>query len=221
MDKAGSRSGVDPEAFAVAARTARMVTDAILSDPRLYGALLVALALALVAQQYLGWRRYAQLHALRRLVFPILHGWRGLFLVSDKGYRSDAEYLGTYDASVKQTWMKLVGRHPQLRKDAQGDGSPHLISSVKRRTLPDGSTQLSAAHVVWSHSDGSQTEAYLFVAPDGGTDVYAHHEPGVLDAKDHLSGEQADGDPRGVVRGAFSPGTLERRDSGAESGTED
>ena len=188
-----------------------MVTDAILSDPRTYGALLVALALALVAQRFLGWRRYAQLHALRRLVFPILHGWKGLFLVSDKGYRSDAEYLGTYSGSVREAWNRLV----------DADHSPHLISSVKRRPLPSGGTQLSAAHTVWSHSDGSQTEAYLFVAPDGGTDVYAHHEPGVIDAKDHLSGEQADGDPRGVVREAFGPGTLERRDSGGESGTED
>lgn len=178
-----------------------MVTDAILSDPRTYAALLVALALGLVAQQYLGWQRYTKLHALRRLVFPLLHGWKGVFLVSDKGYRSDPEYIGTYDGSVRETWGRLV----------DADHSPHLISSVKRRPLPSGGTQLSAAHTVWSHSDGSQTEAYLFVAPDGGTDVYVHHEPGVMDPEAHLSGEQTDGDPRGVVRDVFGENALTRR----------
>jgi hypothetical protein len=167
------------------------ITETILSDPRLVAGLTVALALGLVAQRFLGWRRYAALHRLRVVVFPLLDGRDGLFLVSRKEYReNDAEYLGTVNASVREVFGTLTG---------EGDGSPHLLSSIKARPLPDGTTQYSAAHVVWTHTDGSQTEAYLFRAPEGGTDVYGHHEPSVMTPRKHLEGAQTDGDPRQVI----------------------
>lgn len=168
-----------------------MVTEQILSDPRLVAGLTVALAVALVAQRFLGWRRYVTLHRLRVFAFPFLNGREGLFLVSRKEYREDdAEYLGTVDASVRAVFGTLTG---------DADGSPHLLSSIKARPLPDGGTQYSAAHVVWTHTDGSQTEAYLFRGVDGGTDVYAHHEPSVMTPRKHLEGAQTDGDPRQVI----------------------
>ena len=98
----------------------------------------------------------------------------------------------TREQSVKAVWKQLV---------AEG-GSPHVVNSLKRRPGPDGGAEYSAAHVLWRH-DGHQTEAYLFRNSDGTTDVYAHFEPSVLDAVDHLAGEQTDGDPEGVVRRAL------------------
>jgi hypothetical protein len=60
------------------------------------------------------------------------------------------------------------------------------------------------AHLVWTHDDGTQSEAYLFRGADGGIDIYSHGEPSVTTPKEHLEGEQIDGDPRGVVRDALS-----------------
>jgi len=181
-----------------------MLPTSLTSDPRAY-ALFVAALIALVAwQRTLSWREYAPLHRLKTTVLPILDRLKrhpavpipaGLLLISRKGYREhDAEFLTTDADSVRAVWQRLVA----------GGASPHLINSVKRRPTPDGGTQLSAAHVVWLHADGTQTEAYLFAAVEsGGTDIYAHHEPSVTDPEAHLSGAQRNGDPRGVVRAAL------------------
>lgn len=176
----------------------------LFDDPRGLAALAVVLAVLLVAQRFLGWRRYAMLHRLRLVVFPLLDGREGLFLVSRKGDRDDDEYLGTVDKSVAETWKQLVSPD-------DGDGSPHLLSAVKVRRLADGTRQYAEAHAVWTHADGSQTESYLFAAPDGGTDVYAHNEPSVTTPRKHLTGAQTDGDPYGVVRAAFDADALTDR----------
>ena len=172
-----------------------MLPEPFASDPRAYGALVVILALALVAQRFMGWRRYKMLHSLRTIIFPLLDGKKGLFLVSGKGYTDDAEYLTTVDESVRGVFQTLV---------SEGDGSPHLLSSIKVRELPNGDKQYSAAHVVWTHTDGAQTEAYLFSSPEGGTDVYVHVEASVIYPREHLEGEQIDGDTRGVVAEALA-----------------
>jgi len=167
---------------------------AVFDEPAAYVALVIALAAALVGQRFLGWRRYAALHRLRLAVFPILDGYEGLFLVSTKRARDDPEYLGTVDdASVRDVWSTLT----------DAGASPHLLSTVKARPWSMGTTQFARAHAVWTHSDGSQTEAYLFAATPSSVDVYAHHEPTVLTPEKHLSGAQTDGDPRGVVTAAL------------------
>lgn len=168
-----------------------MLPDAIASDPRLYAGLVVVLALLVVAQHFLDWHTYSQIHRAKALVFPLAQRYTRVLLVSRKGFRDDdAEYLTTIDDSVRGVWRTLV----------DAGASPHTISSVKRRPLPEGGTQLSSAHAVWIHNDGSQTEAFLFRAPDGdGTDVYAHVETAVTDPDGHLNDEQFDGDGRGVV----------------------
>ena len=171
-----------------------MLPEPFASDPRAYGALVIIIALALVAQRFLGWRRYKMLHSLRTIVFPFLDGKEGLFLVSEKGYTMDAEYLTTVNESVRGVWQTLV---------SDGEGSPHLLSSIKVRELPNGDKQYSAAHVVWTHTNGEQTEAYLFSSLKGGTDVYVHVESSVINPREHLEGEQTAGDTRGVVTEAL------------------
>lgn len=167
--------------------------DAILSDPLLVTLLGIVLAGVVIWQRTLGWRTYRTLHGLKVLLAPLLNRRTGLFILSRKGYRDDAEYLATIDRPVKQVWQGLVN----------AGGSPHLINSVKVRETPDNLRQYSAGHVVWIHEDGDQTEAYLFANGDNTSDVYSHHEPAVTDPDAHLGGDQHDGDPHGVVTDAL------------------
>jgi len=167
--------------------------DVIASNPLLLAGLLVAVALVVAYQRTLSWPEYRRLHAVKLRVLPWVDRLTSLFVVSNKGYRDDAEYVATVPRDSRETFRVLV----------DGGGSPHLVNSVKRRTRPDGTTDWSRVHVVWIHDDGSQTEAYAFANGDGSTDVYAHHETSVLDPEGHLSDGQRDGDPRGVVRAAL------------------
>jgi hypothetical protein len=167
-----------------------------LTDPVVLAVLTLALAGVLRYQRGLSWTEYRAIHRPKARLFPILDRLKpGGFssFINNKRYRSDdAEYLRTDPRAVKQVWKTLVRK----------GGSPHLISSVKERETPAG-PQLSAAHVVWTHADTTQTEAYLFPNPDGSTDVYVHHETSVQDPEGHLSDPQTDGDPRGVVTEAL------------------
>lgn len=162
-----------------------------------YPAVAVALGLLLRAglawQRGLSWYEYRTLHGLKRLVFPVLDA-RLTFVsfVNGKGGHDDAEYLRTVDASVPE----LVGT---LRN---AGGTLHLISALKRRPATRGDP-LTRAHLVWTHDDGHQTEAYLFANDDGTTDVYAHVETGVTDPLGHLTDTQTDGDARGIVADAL------------------
>ena len=162
-----------------------------ISDPRIYAGVLVAVLLILQYQRTLTWPEYRQIHRAKLKAFPVLDTVVRAFLISHKlGPEDDDEYLTTTDKSIKQTWKQLV----------RSGGSPHLLNSIKQ--LPDGS--LSQAHVVWLHSDGSQTEAYLFDAGELGTHVYAHNEVAVTQPEDHvLHSNQHDGDPKGVVQAAL------------------
>lgn len=165
---------------------------------------LVTLAVAAVVhyQRGLTWSEYRQIHRAKVRLFPHLQrvapGGFDSF-INAKGYRDDGEYLVTRNQSVRAVFKQLV---------AEG-GSPHVVCSIKRRTWPDGATQYSAAHVVWMHADGSQTEAYLFGPVEKGpvgtptTDIYCHHETAATDVDGHLSDPQTNGDPRGVVRDAL------------------
>ena len=165
---------------------------AVLDNPAAI-ALVTVIVLALLAyQRTLSWREYRRLHGLKRLLLPTIDRQTNLFVVSSKGTpEADDEYLRTVKMDVADTFRQLVA----------GGGAPHLVNSLKRR--PESvETRYSAAHVVWTHDDGSQTEAYLFPSEDG-TQVYAHHEPGVVTVDEHLEGYQTDGDPRGVVTDAL------------------
>ncbi len=144
-------------------------------------------------QRTLTWTEYRGLHALKRRYFPVLDRLWPHAVHTKQRPKDDAEYLLTREQSVKSVWQQLVSE----------GGSPHLVSSLKQRPgMDDGAVEYSAAHVLWRH-DGSQTEAYLFANDDGTVDVYAHFEPSVLRPTEHLSGEQTDGDPKGVVRDAL------------------
>ncbi len=161
----------------------------ILSNPIAYIALVVIVATAMHYQRGLTWSEYRMLHTAKTIAFPILHRYRPYF-VSPKGYRDESdEYIGTVAMSVKTA-----------ARAAQAVGHDlHLISSIKRRTADD-SAQYSAAHLVYTHTDGYQTEIYLFDNGDGSVDVYAHHEPTTTNPEDHLdTDKQTGGDPAGVV----------------------
>ena len=165
---------------------------AVLDNPAAIALITVIVFALLAYQRTLSWREYRRLHGLKRLLLPIIDRQTNLFVVSAKGTpETDDEYLRTVKMDVADTFRQLVA----------GGGAPHLVNSLKRR--PETvETRYSAAHVVWTHDDGSQTEAYLFPSSDG-TQVYAHHEPGVATVDEHLEGYQTDGDPRGVVTDAL------------------
>jgi len=163
------------------------------NDPVLFAALTVAVLAVLQYQRTLSWAEYRRIHALKVRFLPYVDRYTNLFVISRKGTPAeDAEYLTTVSGSVGDVFKRLV----------KAGGSPHLINSVKVRPHGDGS-QYSAAHVVWTHDSGDQSEAYLFHA-ENGVDVYSHFEPSVVNVDKHLSGEQEDGDPRGIVRAALS-----------------
>jgi len=164
----------------------------VFSHPEYYAALVAIITVVVLYQRTLSWREYKRLHGLKLRVFPILQRLEPAgfdhFVHGKKGPVEDAEYLTTVDASVEDVFKHLV---------TEG-GSPHLLNSIKR--LPDG--RLSRAHVVWTHTDGQQSECYLFQSPDGVL-MYAHSESSVVDARGHLSDGQTDADPKGVVTDAL------------------
>lgn len=171
--------------------------ESILSNPET-AALVAALVLAIyLVSKRLDWQSYYRIHRLKLRYLPMLSPF--FFTVSYKGYREDEEYLTTVDASVKVVWQTLLDH----------GASPHLLNSIKRRGLPDGGSQYSQAHAVWTMPDSDddthpeQVEVYLFDNGDGTTDAYAHFEGSVLNPRDHLYGGQTDGDPTGVVREAL------------------
>jgi hypothetical protein len=165
----------------------------VFADPRLAAVLVLAIAAVLWYQRGLSWAEYRRLHALKVRFIPLLDRFN-VFVISHKGYRDDAEYLQTVDGTVRDVWQTLV--------DAGAD--PHLVNSIKKRPLPDGGFQYSAAHVVWNYPEtGEQLEAYIFDNGDGTSDVYAHAETWTLDPDGHFEDPQTDGDPRGVVRAAL------------------
>lgn len=172
-----------------------MVTDTLASTPELAVLVAILMRAGLAWQRSLSWPEYRTLHGLKRRVFPVLDRLEPFgftSFVNPKRGRTDAEYLTT----VRGDYRGVV---TTLRN---GGGSLHLISSVKRRP-DDHGDPYSAAHLVWTHDDGSQTEAFLFENDDGSTDVYVHAETSVTDPDGHLSDPQTDGDPRGVVTDAL------------------
>ena len=162
--------------------------DLILDDP-VYAAIVVLAVRAILAyQRGLTYTEYRAIHRLKRRWFPLL----GPPFIHEKGGTEDAEYLTTVDMGPRALMARLTA----------GDGSPHLVNSVKVRTT-DGA--VSRVHVVWRVGGGMQVEAYAFENPDGTMDVYAHLEPSVLRLRAHLDGsKQVDGDPRGVVSAALA-----------------
>jgi hypothetical protein len=168
----------------------------ILTDnPEVAILLAIVMRLGLAYQRDLTYSEFRTIHALKRGLFPLLDRYtpNGVRLINVKGYRDHPEYIGHVDASMR-TVTKL------LRKEG---GSFHTICSIKRRHTPEGD-QYSAVHLVWTHSDGNQTEAFLFPSVEGsGVDVYAHFEPSVNDPVGHLTEPQTDGDPNGVITPAI------------------
>lgn len=172
-----------------------MALPDLFTDPVPLAALVLVLFAVIQYQRTLTWAEYRALHRLKVRFLPVLDRvWP--HAVHVKHHREDPEFITTVTRPPKQVWKRLV----------RDGGTPHLINSVKRRPVPPfdaGETQLSVAHVVWFHNDGTQTEAYLFSNDDGTTDVYSHAETSVMDPDGHLSDPQTNGDPTGVVRMAL------------------
>jgi len=169
------------------------VRDLLASNPELLALVAVVARAALAWQRGLSWTEYRTAHGIKRLLFPVLE--RRLPIISwvnEKRGRDDAEFLGTHDADVRAVAGRLT----------DAGGHLHLVNSVKRRPATQGDP-LSMAHVVFTHDDATQTEAYLFRNDDGTTDVYTHHEPDPTRPLAHLGGEQSNGDPHHVVSEAL------------------
>jgi len=172
------------------------IVGTVTDNPELGVVLVVVLRFLVAYQRGLSWTEYRMVHSLKRGLLPTLDKLIPNYpFITTKGYRDDKEFVLTHDDDVRSTFRALV----------KTSGSPHLINAIKRRETPEGN-QLSAAHVVFMHSDGTQTEAYLFPAVDGmGTDVYVHNETSVTRGIKHLtSTKQVDGDPREIVTNALS-----------------
>lgn len=166
----------------------------VLNEPIGMAVVVVLVVAGLYWQKGLGWHDYRTLHRLKVLAAPVVDAHTQYFILSGKAYRNKSpEFLGTRDNSIREVWARLL----------EGGGSPHLISSVKYRDLPSGERQYSAAHVVWTHSDGTQTECYGFDNGDGTSDWYVHFEESVANADEHLSEGGTPGDPKGVVKDAL------------------
>ena len=164
-----------------------MTLPELFNDPRYYAVLVVVIVVLLQYQRTLSWTEYKRLHQFKLKVLPAIDRYTNLFVISRKGGVHDPEFVGETNRTVQESFKHLV----------KSGGSPHLINSLKLRTI-NGEKQFSPAQVVYSHTDGSQTEVYLFPA-DNGTHVYAHVEPGPQTPEKHLEGWQKDGDVRGVI----------------------
>lgn len=172
-----------------------MPLPAPLSEPVPAALLVLAVAAILWWQKSLSWTQYRAIHRAKVRLLPVLDRiWP--HAVHAKGGPDDPEFIASVGAPPREVFERLVA----------GGGSPHLVASIKERPALESWGRRSVAHVVWTHDDGQQTEAYLFRGGATGreTDVYSHFEPSVLDPGEHLTGEQHDGDPRGVVRGALN-----------------
>jgi hypothetical protein len=178
-------------------------TPDLLNDPLGIAAVTIAVVAALYWQRGLGWRDYQAIQKAKITLAPlvdrlpsVVDRFPPIFVLSEKAYRNKSpEFLGTRDSGVRAVYERLCE-----------SGSPHLVSSVKARTNPQGRREYARAHVVWTHDDQTQTEAVLFDNGDGTTDVYAHLETSVSDVDGHLEEGGTPGDPRGVVRGALGIG---------------
>jgi len=166
-----------------------MTLPELFNSPVALAGLTLVLAAVLYFQRTLTYSEYKQWHRLRLRVFPPLSRLTSLFLVSEKGYRDDAEYVTTVKLSPPDLYRQLT----------DAGLSPHLLSSIKRRETPTGVTQYSILHFVKQHGD-TQSEVYCFEADSGAVDIYAHNEATVLTPEEHLEDtNQQDGDPRGVI----------------------
>jgi len=158
------------------------IQEFVLSNPELTAVLITVLYTLLRLQKTLPYRQYRFLHLGKSMLFRLLdkqataYG-RPLIRPKNEPENSD-EYITTVDTSPRQTYKRL----------RENGCSPHLIATVKSR--PHGSTmQFSHSQLVKQHSDGTQTEYYLFPA-SGGTDIYGHTETSVLDPSGHVSDSQ-------------------------------
>lgn len=164
-----------------------MLLPESLNQPELIAAVTLIVAAIVHYQRGLTFREYRELMRFKRRVFPILDRMQPFnfrSFVHPKGApEADPEHYATTDADARTVWRRLT----------DAGGSPHLVSSLKRR--PNG--MLSKWHFVWTHEDGTQTEVYVF--SDGA--LYCHHETAVSDVDGHLSDGIEPGDPRGVLAG--------------------
>ena len=163
--------------------------------PQLLALVAIVARVARAWQASLTWPEYRAIHRLKRGVFPVVDRVAGgaILWVSEKGGRDDPEYLTTIDAPYREVVATLRA----------GGGPLHLLNSLKRRPDTHGDP-LTIAHVMWTHDDGTQTEAYLWRNADGSTDVAAHHEESTDNPLRHLTGSQSNGDVRGVVVDALA-----------------
>lgn len=89
----------------------------------------------------------------------------------------------------------------------------NLLSSRKYREHHEGGRQWAEGSWVFDPSDTDwQHHVYLFEAPNGGTDIYAHRETSVREGSEHLTEEQIHGDPNDRLRSALSSSSVPHSD---------
>ena len=177
------QSGMDPSQITV---------ETVFNNPTLMLALTIAIVLVHHYVKQMPYSEFVLLTQIKHRVFAILAPFaatRGLEITRTKGYRDDEdEYVATTDYTPREL--------AQLFK-ANGIVQ-HIISRSKRRETPNG-RQWTHSHWVYQHDNGKQTEIWLFVNPDGTTDIQAHYEESVFDPDGHLETPWTPGDPKGVL----------------------
>lgn len=169
------------------------IQETILNSPELVLALTVIILLAYQWQKGLTYHKYRYFHSIRVLLFRVLNPIAtryGRPLLSEKDLEGP-EFVVGLDKSPREVYHQLE----------QNGFEPHLIATIKYRKA-NGRTQYTHSQLVYKHSDGAQTEVYLFEY-EGAADIYSHVETGVTDPMGHLTDGQQKGDARDAVKNAL------------------
>jgi len=140
----------------------------------------------------------------RRRLYTAAHGVLDQRTIKAKSAR---DYVTTVEASPDTVEEAL---HPQYERN--------LVSTRKYRTVKEDERQWACGSWVHDPPDTeTQHHVFLFEAPDGRTDLYAHYETSVRDPDGHFRGDTfVPGDPNGRARGLLSVAGMafHRRDIG-------
>jgi len=169
------------------------IQDWVLSNPELVLIVTVLVLLVYQWQKGLSYHKYRYVHSFRVLLFRALDPMArqyGRPLVYEKATEGPEFVIGLSD-SPKTVFHQLNSK----------EFSPHLIATVKSRVV-NGQEQYCHSQLVYTHSDGRQTEAVLFVY-NGRCDVYSHVETSVTDPEGHLTDPQEAGDARDTIADAL------------------
>lgn len=134
----------------------------------------------------------------RRFFWPLL----------DARYRNQGRpFLRCKD--IDEYVLSVSDPLPEINKSFDQFGYDiSIASTLKYRTLTDGTTQKSVASWVYRESLDAKWQQHAYVFPSigvsGGYDIYHHKEISTThDPVEHTDGERVQGDPDGILNQVF------------------